>query len=535
MAFTITIDTVPSNDYLIFSNDSIIVSATSAGSLQAGEYIYLFNYIDNGYLATSSTDFSASISGFSNGLNLIGIQTLIKDGTDTIVSAIYSNQIPVSANRLPNISFAGTPNVDVELTFEDVSYPYLPETLDSYVWNFGDGGVSSTTAPTIEHSFSALGDYIVSVSAIDISGNVGVKTETVSMIESNTCKAKEDYITICGPDMLGRFGDCKQINLVEYLPLYLRGGETEEFLLLFEEFLNNMFDGLCGWQVSANDLSINKNWMVENSGTISADVQQTFTYDLCGTNESTVASDAQELQLHWPTNAAYATSAQKISILEKVKRLTELQDPDLIDIEYIQFFAANLGYDINISRDEAGVSGTASSFGLTEFGGSCSAADINHYLRFIVRNLPTWYKIKTTRNSIKVMLYSFGLVGDLVEYFTKDYGDATVDNFARWRVDFNNDLAEIPSDWFPTPHFAVKIDIDASSDISFDVDRRDKVIRAIESVRPINTVFRTLFGYFQRIMEIYVFVRPRFTRYIQIKPTDWANYFDGSPPTYGDV
>ena len=33
------------------------------------------------------------------------------------------------------------------------------------------------------------------------------------------------------------------------------------------------------------------------------------------------------------------------------------------------------------------------------------------YLRFIISNLPTWYKIKTTRNSIRIMLFSFGIIG----------------------------------------------------------------------------------------------------------------------------
>ena len=43
--------------------------------------------------------------------------------------------------------------------------------------------------------------------------------------------------------------------------------------------------------------------------------------------------------------------------------------------------------------------------------GSSSISDQQKYLRFVVQNLPNWYKIKTTKNCSKVMLYSFGLIG----------------------------------------------------------------------------------------------------------------------------
>lgn len=339
--------------------------------------------------------------------------------------------------------------------------------------------------------------------------------------ETSACETKQDYISICGPDQLSRFGSNRTINLRDYLPDYLKGGETEDFIVLFEDFLNNMFKGLPGWNTNTNDLTVAKDWSVSGIGDTSATVNREFTYDLCGTDTTTNATEAEQMELHWPTEASYATSAQKISILEKINRITELHDPDLIDIDYIQFFASNLGYNVNVSRNEIGISGTTDSLGTTEFDGTCSATDINKYLRFVVRNLPTWYKIKTTKNSIKVMLYSFGLVGDLMEYFTDSY--LPVSDGGNWRLDDTGDLKNINNNWFPTPHFAIKIDFDSSSDISFDISRRDKVIRAIESIRPINAVFRKLLGYVKRNITLNVGCYIRSTRYTVIESNGYSN------------
>jgi hypothetical protein len=123
-----------------------------------------------------------------------------------------------------------------------------------------------------------------------------------------------------------------------------------------------------------------------------------------------------------------------------------------------------------------------------------SAVDIGKYLRFMVANLPNWYKIKTTQNAIKVMLYSFGLIGDINEYYTYDYN-------TKWIIYGDDRLEFIPDNYYPTPHFAIKISIDDSiGSISFDNERRNNVIDAINSIRPINTVFKGLNGYVQRVL-----------------------------------
>lgn len=499
------------NENLNFAGNNFSFSAVySASDLDPGLTVQ-FDYLFSDISLTSSTSIQRSFG--NKGIYSWEIYGYIKDSQNNIISqANTSNTSNFTVNPQPLIDFTGNPLTSATLTFwDDSGALYFPGTVVSANWDFGDGNTSATTilTATFEHIYYNAGNYTVSLSAYDISGNISIDTGIISILVNSNCTAKDNYITICGPDMLGRFGNCRNINLTEYLPIYLQGGETEEFLILFQDFLNNMFDGLCGWQTSSTELNISSSFYVSNSGTVSATAYQDFIYNISGVSAKTDATNVEQLQFFSPSNISDTTSAQKISILEKVARLTELHDPSLIDIQYIQFFASNLGYNVNISRDEVGISGTSDNFGTTEFAGECSATDINKYLRFVVENLPTWYKIKTTRNAIKVMLYSFGLVADIIQYFSNDYN-------INWISDFEGNLQNIPNNWYPTPHFAVYVNFDLSSDISFEIARRQKVVRAIESIRPINTVFKRLVGYSTRLFEMEVACYIRSSRYAEI-------------------
>jgi hypothetical protein len=298
-------------------------SATYTGTIiSAGEDVKTY-FVDGETNTINEHPFSAGYpivdtkNRTFNNEGLYLVRYIVTDYSDVQLSAF---SVSVSANPLPEISFDGSPNTSSTMTFQDDNGSlYYVGTVISADWNFGDGNTSSTIdlTATFDHIYETIGNYNVSVSAYDISGNIGVDTVIIAVLESSNCKPKEDYITICGPEMLGRFGSCRNINLVEYLPLYLRGGETEEFLVLFEEFLNNMFSGLCGWQVTSADIPINQSWSVINSGSSSASVSQDFSYDISGVSAFTNATSVEQLNLGWPSKASYATSAQKISILDR--------------------------------------------------------------------------------------------------------------------------------------------------------------------------------------------------------------------------
>ena len=229
----------------------------------------------------------------------------------------------------------------------------------------------------------------------------------------------------------------------------------------------------------------------------------------------------------------------KISILEKVSRLTEIFDPNIMPIDLIQFYASNLGYAVGLNRDEINTTYATIADPLV------AAASHNKYLRFMVSQLPEWYKAKTSRPSVQVMLYSFGLVGDLVYYYTTNYlndvvaRDANIlienveqqkffdslskGSYASYKeiytelckLKYNVDLfrksvksnwrltdwdgssikenpMNIPDDYFPTPHFKLWFDVlESMSSLTYSVDlaRHSQMTTAINSIRPINTVF----------------------------------------------
>jgi len=275
----------------------------------------------------------------------------------------------------------------------------------------------------------------------------------------------------------------KRIHLKDFLPGHLEQSDVGEFVDFFEDFLNRLY---------YNDLSAvgtNDDFDIDSDGV------HTY-YATCATSDGDYVTSADTT--YGGTSAIpiryQITSADTISILEKAKRISDLHDPDLIDITYIQRLANLLGYNIGI--DKAGVSDL--NLGVN----AQSEEDINSYLRFIVSNLPNWYKIKTTRDSIKVLLYSFGIIGDIVYRWTSDnitsanpnaggYGDDELywseeDTY----LSADNALRNIPDNYFPTPHFAIRIDAINSPPSWF--TNIDKIISSIDTIRPINNVFRFL-------------------------------------------
>jgi hypothetical protein len=292
---------------------------------------------------------------------------------------------------------------------------------------------------------------------------------------------KQNYITICGPDPISYDGG-RTINLTEFLPDYLKDSEQYEFIKMFENFLNTMYNGINGFGI--REVKVN-------------DSTSKLFYDL-PYDEDTVQSDL------------------RISILEKIARLANLHDPNLIDIEYIQFFAKNMGYDVNINYAEFGTFGTSNLL--------CKESDKNKYLRFMISNLPNWYNIKSTNNMVKIMLYSFGLVGDIASLYSDGVS---------WKYDDVGNLITIPDTWYPTSHFVVKVDIDKiiEGDTNFTIENLNKVIRAIISIKPLNEVFKGLIAEINRTAIIKIGGIIRFRKYLYVPSNGASDYWCGPTTT----
>ena len=123
-----------------------------------------------------------------------------------------------------------------------------------------------------------------------------------------------------------------------------------------------------------------------------------------------------------------------------------------MDTEYLQFYADFLGYNLTPNRGEIG----NITNGVSSNGTYIDDEESKKYLRFVVENLPNWYKIKSTRNAVKIMLFSFGIVGDLFTQFSNDYDK-------NWLYDREGDQSsigtQIPPGFYPTTHFSLAINL----------------------------------------------------------------------------
>ena len=377
-----------------------------------------------------------------------------------------------------NLDFSGTPvsgKSPLTVSFSADAI-FVPNTQDyfqvsAYAWCFDHGHypeeVVITESPTIEHTYTGTYGitYDVQLSAI-------LLAHDELLIGGNKSILKQDYICIGGIEPI-RYNKKRELSLTRFLPNKFAGGDVYALTKVFEDYLNNMFIGNDGMTVSADDPYID------------------FDYN----------------KFHLPDDSG------TISILEKSQRLTELQDPDLIDIENIQHLASNMGYNISLNRDEVG--GFGASFGTPDSKlQALSGEDQNRYLRFMTSNLPNIYKIKTTDSDIQIMLYTFGLVGNLIKYFTDTYKKIT--EGGKWVADYSKKLEEVPTTYYPTPHFAIVIETDKSDDLILDTSKRSSVIRAVESIKPVNTVFKKLAGHVTRHFDVYVSMKTRMRRYIRI-------------------
>lgn len=83
----------------------------------------------------------------------------------------------------PNGPYSGTPGVAV--TFDGTgSFDTPPGSIVTYQWNFGDDStLYSTSWPTIEHTFSSIDNYLVTLQVIDNSGIYSSQSHTTAVIE----------------------------------------------------------------------------------------------------------------------------------------------------------------------------------------------------------------------------------------------------------------------------------------------------------------------------------------------------------------
>lgn len=203
----------------------------------------------------------------------------------------------------------------------------------------------------------------------------------------------------------------------------------------------------------------------------------------------------------------YRIDDKRSSILEKIHRLAYLKDVDVIDYKFVEFIASQMGYNIEVERED-----------IEDNEYYRSNEEKEKALREIIRNLPNFYKIKCTKNGLEALLLSFGLVGEVVYLYTigneKQQGyadfidakliegsdDSDIFNISEEDMEYNKTVnvslsSSVVSDWFPSPHFRIELDI-LKQNLRLDTNKLgiELVNKAVRKTKPINTVFQGFYG-----------------------------------------
>jgi len=367
------------------------------------------------------------------------VDVFVTDMTTNCVSDTDTITFSITGSDLAINDFIATPHTSAiyDVSAFDVQlYWNVTSATNVYI----DGIEVDPTSGTVNVEVTEPGGIVgFTLTATDGDCTI-VDTIYGNYIFTNTpidlCMTRHKYIKTYGINEL-KFGEDRYINLVNYLPEYVRGTDTETIVQEFEDYLNNMYTGQRNYTWDENELEVT----VYNTPSTK---QWTSCNDISGCDVpcdgdcTNYASSAVENQYSFvgstsagvpieiiPTTPADSVGevfinnmcnikSDKISILDKIFRLTELFDPDLIPENLIQNYAENLGYSAGINREIIG----------DNRDDDAKSIEQRRYLRFMVRNLPNWYQIKSSKPSIKIMMYSFGLLGDFVYYYTKCYSDS---------------------------------------------------------------------------------------------------------------
>lgn len=182
-------------------------------------------------------------------------------------------------------------------------------------------------------------------------------------------------------------------------------------------------------------------------------------------------------------------------LVEKFERLTYIKDPNVIDMELIEYLARFMGYDI-----------TALSEDIEESTIYRTEEERNMALRRTIQTLPQYYALKSTKAGLEMMLLAFGIVGELVTIWTRQenpygslndndtYDDMVPDYELRGLQYAEMENGRISS-FVPTPHFSIRVEIEGNFDNQILPSDERRVTSQITQFKPINTVFDGIYRF----------------------------------------
>ena len=106
---------------------------------------------------------------------------------DAGTSASTASTVTVSDVPAPTVTLSVSPTpplLDKPAVFAAVVTAVPNHSIQRYEWNFDDGTTQVTVFPTVSHTYSAVGTYVVTVTAIDDLDQAGIAALTVTVANS---------------------------------------------------------------------------------------------------------------------------------------------------------------------------------------------------------------------------------------------------------------------------------------------------------------------------------------------------------------
>lgn len=186
-------------------------------------------------------------------------------------------------------------------------------------------------------------------------------------------------------------------------------------------------------------------------------------------------------------------------IVEKIERLVYQKDPNVIDYALIAYLARYMGYDITPVADDVMSSQFYTSEEVRETA-----------IRKVIQRLPEFNALKATEKGLEVLLLTFGIVGKVIKMWTDSknpYGEFIPDyNVMDYR--YTNMRDKIAPILYPTPHFAVQIEVEGNFPNELGIAEIGRLGTGIMKYKPINTVFEGIQAYMKLTAESSIYMSP---------------------------
>ena len=175
----------------------------------------------------------------------------------------------------------------------------------------------------------------------------------------------------------------------------------------------------------------------------------------------------------------------KYPLIEKIERLAYLRDANVIDFELIGYLARFMGYDITAMADDIKSSNLYRTIKQQE------AA-----VREAVMNLPQYYSLGGTYSGLKMLMATFGIIGDVLTLYTNTmnpYEEMINLEEVKSRLIEDSSQGNIRGSWVSTPYIDIALTDDSRfPQFSIQPDDISRIKEQIRVWKPINVVFRDI-------------------------------------------